>query len=451
MKTLHLLASLALGVGAASAQAGVSADEAATLKTTLTPTGAERAGNKDGSIPAWEGGHTAPIPGFVNGGKRPDPFAGDKPLFSVTAANVAQHADKLSEGSRLMFKRFADYRIDVYPTRRTFAAPAYIYERTARNAQAVSLVEGPGGPAPSGWAGGFPFPIPKNGAEVMFNHVLRWTGDAVKNTNRFYVVTAEGKTVLGAENEVENTSPANLPTPVGKDWDGFYQKGRVTTLAPTIAKGSASVIWGNVDPDKTLVWTYLTGQRRIRKLPNACCDTQAPNTSGALNFDELQVFDGSLKRYDWKLVGKRELYIPYNTNRSLLPREADFIKGRFLNPDHVRWELHRVWVVEATLKPGQRHVSPKAVFYVDEDSWIAVLGDRWDAQGQLAKSSWILPILAPDFPVLISYVFGSHDHLSGAWTPQNIVNDQASQFKRMAEGFPANRFSPDALEGEGIR
>ena len=82
--TLRLMPGLCLAMAFGAyglAYAGVTADEAAQLKTTLTPMGAERAGNKEGTIPAWTGGYTTPVPGFKNGGRRGDPFASDKPLF----------------------------------------------------------------------------------------------------------------------------------------------------------------------------------------------------------------------------------------------------------------------------------------------------------------------------------------------------------------------------------
>ena len=51
-----LIAVMALSVLAANVMAAVSPEEAAKLGTSLTPVGAEKAGNADGSIPAWTGG-----------------------------------------------------------------------------------------------------------------------------------------------------------------------------------------------------------------------------------------------------------------------------------------------------------------------------------------------------------------------------------------------------------
>lgn len=103
-------------------QAAVSADEAAKLKTTLTPLGAERAGNKDGTIPPWEGGY--PVDNSYNSAAIPDLFK-DKPLLTITAQNADQYKDKLTEGTLGLLKKFPSFNVQVFPTRRTAAAPQW--------------------------------------------------------------------------------------------------------------------------------------------------------------------------------------------------------------------------------------------------------------------------------------------------------------------------------------
>lgn len=153
-----------------AAHATATAEEAARLKTTLTPLGAERGANKEGTIPAWEGGLTKPAAGYKNGDPRPDPFPGDKPLLSISAKNMDQHAAKLSDGVKALMKKYPDFRIDVYPTRRTGAAPQYVYDNTFRNATRAKLVDN--GQGVEGAFGGIPFPIPKDAYEVILNHRL---------------------------------------------------------------------------------------------------------------------------------------------------------------------------------------------------------------------------------------------------------------------------------------
>ena len=82
------------------------------------------------------------------------------------------------------------------------------------------------------------------------------------------------------------------------------------------------------------------------------------------------MFNGAPDRYDWKLIGKKELYIPYNAYRLDSPqlKYSDIIKPGHINRDLTRYELHRVWEVEATLKTGERHIYAKRHFFIDEDT-----------------------------------------------------------------------------------
>ncbi|KRB93536.1 DUF1329 domain-containing protein [Noviherbaspirillum sp. Root189] len=424
--------------------AGVSADEAAQLGKTLTPLGGEKAGNKDGSIPAWDGGYTKPLPGFKNGERRDhDPFASEKPLYTVTAKNMDQYADKLTDGTKAMLKKYPSYRLDVYPTHRTAAAPQWVYENTLKNASRAKLDEKG---VPAGAFGGIPFPIPKNGQEVMWNYLLHWRGADFHIDFRHYLITSDGKPVMTVDAQGEFSMPYYYQETSPDKWNGNYWNIRLINAGPPVRAGEAINGRLNVDSDKDQSYVYLAGQRRTRKLPNACCDTPTPATAGVMTFDELEVWSGRLDRFDWKLVGKKEVLIPYNTNKLNKPtNSADVLGANHLNPDHVRWELHRVWVVEANLKAGQRHVAPKGVYYVDEDSWLAVLGDRWDAKGQLWKSTWLMPILMPDLPAVTQISFGFNDLLSNTWFAGNLMNDKQSQYKIVTPHFPDSLFSPDAL------
>jgi len=364
--TFILAATLLLSQGANAAVSGAEAD---LLKTTLTPLGGEKAGNKDGSIPAWSGGYTTPLPGFKNGSRISDPFAADNPMYSITAKNMAQYADKLSEGSKAMLNKYpASYRIDVYPTRRTAAAPQWVYDNTFKNAGRAKIVDGPNGSMPDGAYGGVPFPIPKSGVEVVWNHLLRWRGDAFRFNFHGVLVTADGKQVLTVDAKADQQSPYYLKGGDISSFNGVYYQNRVINLGPPVRAGEG-IAGRTLLNSEAEAWVYLTGQRRVRKLPNPCCDTPAPATAGVMSFDDLEVFFGRTDRFDWKLVGKRELIIPYNGNKLLVPgKNADVLGANHLNPDHMRWELHRVWVVEATLRAGQRHQSPKSTYYFDEDT-----------------------------------------------------------------------------------
>ncbi|MFW7349506.1 MAG: DUF1329 domain-containing protein [Pigmentiphaga sp.] len=436
--------------GAAPALAAVDPAEAARLKTDLTPLGAEKAGNKDGSIPAWNGGMTTPIPGDKPGGRRGDPFKDEKPVYTVTAANMEQYAARLTDGVKAVLKKYPDtFRLDVYPTHRTAAAPQWVYDNTYANATRARL----NGDIPDGAYGGIPFPIPKSGAEVIWNHLLRWRGTSVQFGITQYQITADGKPVLTTDGTADQQMPYYFQdgsveqfTKNGSEYWMF----RMVNSGPPLRAGEAiagRVNFEGTDPS----WVYLTGQRRVRKLPNPCCDTPTPSTAGVMSFDEIETFTGKISRFDWKLIGKQEMLIPYNGNRLLQPKSDAEVVGRaFPNPDHVRWELHRVWVVEANLRQGQRHQAPRSRYYCDEDTWLCVLGDRWDANNQLWKTLWTQSFVAPDLPGTVSGAMGFVDLLAGTAFVGNLYNSKSAQYP-IKPRYPDAVFTPDALAGEGVR
>jgi len=441
-------ACLAVLMAPLAASAGVSAAEAARLKTELTPLGAEKAGNKDGSIPAWTGGYTTRIPGDKPGGRRGDPFKDEKPLYSITAKNADQYANKLTEGTVAMLKKYPDtFRADVYPTHRTAAAPQWVYDNTFKNATRAKA----NGDQIEGAYGGIPFPIPKTGAEVMWNHLLRWRGTSWQFQTNMYQLTTDGKAVLTTDGTGDQQMPYYLPDGSPDKWDGDFWMIRLLNSGPPIRAGEAIVGRENLDYQKSQAWVYLTGQRRVRKLPNPCCDTPAPAMAGVMSFDEVEVFTGRLERFDWKLLGKREMIVPYNTNRLMQPTtDAEVLAAHHLAPNFMRWELHRVWVVEATLREGKRHQAPKSRYYCDEDTWICVLGDRWDANGQLWKQMWANTFVAPDLPAVVIGSFGFNDLLAGTAFVANLYNQKKAQYPTVPR-FSDSNFTPDALTGGGAR
>jgi len=446
MKLKHslLLAACATALTGGPATAGVSATEAARLKTDLTPLGAERAGNKDGTIPAWTGG-LSNIPGWSPGKRRTDPFKDEKPLFSISAKNLDQYADKLNDGTRAMLKRYPEtFRLDVYKTHRTAMAPQAVYDATAKNAVNGRVENG----LPVNVAGGIPFPLPANAQEVMFNHLLRWRGVASKLQQHGVQVTADGKLVMTVAGALDQQYPYYAKP---ESHGGEYWLIRLLNLGPPVRAGEAIVGRENIDPEKTGSWVYLTGQRRVRKLPNACCDTPTPATAGLMSFDEVGVWTGRIDRFDWKLIGKQEMFIPYNANRTFQPtKDGDLLGPRHVNPDHLRWELHRVWVVEATLRQGQRHLISKARYYLDEDTWNATLGDRWDARGQLWKTLWGASYVAPDMPGVPLGVNGFYDFTSGAY----FVNDLPNEFEDAVHFVAPQKdaiFTPESMAADGVR
>lgn len=444
--TGSLLASLV--ILSASVQAGVRPEEAGKLKSELTPFGAEKAGNKDGTIPVWDGGYTKVPAGYQSGQPRPDPFAKEKPLYSITAKNMDQYADKLSDGQKALLKKSDTYRIDVYPTHRSAAAPQWVYDNTFKNATRAKTPNNGG--TVEGAYGGTPFPIPKTGSEVMWNHVLSWRGEAALFPFRSYVVGSDGKLVLAGEGVNEMNHPFYFRDGSPEKNNGEFWNLYQYTKAPSFKSGESFAFRDQMDVEKgRQAWQYLVGQRRVRRFPTLGYDTPNPVTSGADMVDHGFVFNGYQDKYQWKLIGKKEMYIPYNMNSFFLQKDADTIGPKHLNPDHVRWELHRVWVVEANLAPGKRHAEPKRTYYFDEDTWIAVLSDGWDSQGKLWHTGMNFPWIVYELPGVLAMEFATYDLNKGSYTAMTF-GEMAVHYKAVPR-YPESTFTPEAMAARGVR
>lgn len=351
----------------------------------LTPVGAIAAASTDGQIPAWTGGLTpAHWPaGFEQRGQRLiDPYPDDQPRLVVTQDNWQTHRDVLSEGHIALLRRHADYRLPVYPTRRSAAFPQAIYTATQANHGRARLIDDD---TVAGARQGFPFPQPTQGAQVLWNHRLKYRADGVIRDNVEGVVYPDGHRALHHRVERALFTYATLNDAVRDPALVGYYAG--TIVAPLMHAGTALLLHEplNVHVDAPRAWLYNAGQRRVRRAPLWGYDTPIPGTDGMQTADQLDMFHGPLDRYDWALLGRRELLIPYNSYRinSGDLRYRDIATPRFPNPAHTRYELHRVWVVQATVKDGLRHRYGRRVFYVDEDSWSIALVDVYDARGSL--------------------------------------------------------------------
>lgn len=392
--TLMALAVASACAMSSNATAAVSAEEAAQLKGKLTPLGAERAGNKDGSIPAWDGGYTKAIPGAANG-KYPDPFAAEKPLAQITAQNAAQYADKLSEGTVALLKKYPTFRVDVYPTHRTAGAPQWIYDNTFKAATTAKLTNN--GLSFEGAWGGVPFPIPKNGNEVMWNHLVHPHPTSYECEDRNFVGTSDGKRSMSSKAVLNELASYYQKDTNAEKFNKVFAFNRFEMTAPSFKAGEAMVGHDTLDMSiEPQAWQYLVGQRRVRRTPTIGYDTPDFVASGSNYFDELYGFYGRLDRYTWKLVGKQEIYVPYNNNRFFAVGDEKAFVPHHTNPDSVRWELHRVWVVEANLAQGKRHVVPKRRYYIDEDSWAVLSVDGYDAEGKLWRTSQTMNMVIPE-------------------------------------------------------
>lgn len=431
-----------------STLAAVTADEAAKLKTTLMPLGGEKAGNKDGSIPAWDGGQTKAVAGHKMGDVPLELFANEKPVAQISAKNMGQHADKLSDGIQAMMKKYPEsFRIDVYPTHRTAAAPAWIYDNTLKNATNCKLKDG--GLTIEGCYGGIPFPVPKEGIELIWNWLLRIEAEAMDMGFKNVVVNSDGSKTLATRNDENFQFPYYFKDGAAENWSGDYALARFITTAPPFKVGESLVLRDSVNPKAARgAWQYLVGQRRVRRAPTVGYDTPDFVASGANYFDEVKGFFGHPDRYTWKIVGKRELYIPYNTNGFLAAKVDEAITKNHLNPDKLRWELHRVWEVEATVGAGKRHAVPKRKFYFDEDTYHLVLMDGYDTEGKLWRTSLTTPFVVPAIPAVVNMPAVVFNLQAGTMSIVQMLNEE---YYKVAKRRPDTYFTGDAIAADASR
>lgn len=449
MKSL-LAASLA-AIVSGQVLADISPAEAAKLGNELTLVGAEKSGNADGSIPAYEGGLTTAPAGFKNGDAfRPDPFAGEKPVLVIDGSNVEQYKDKLTAVTAELAKRFPSFKVNVYPTHRSVSLPQGVLDNTVKNAVNAKSLEG--GNAIENVLPGVPFPIPRSGAEAMWNHLLRYQG--VNTASKFdsWNVDSAGVATLATTGKgfINYASYNDLNKPV-QGSDTIYQI-KLYYTGPARRAGEATLLRDAANPleQPRRAWSYLPGVRRVKMAPDLAYDTPNPSTSGAAAYDDSFVFAGALDRFDWKLVGKQEMYVPYNTYALTYVKDPkQLTTPNFPNPELVRWEMHRVWVVEGSLREGKRHIYHKRRFYLDEDSWVALASDQYDARGQLYRGSFAFLTQSYDqqnpdaTPTLI------HDLVSGSYNINGLVGPHGG----ITYGAPLSntQWAPESLAGAGIR
>jgi hypothetical protein len=449
--TLCLSVLMMVALAGGSAPATVSSQEAAELKSRLTPVGAERAGNADGSIPAWTGGITS-APGYVSGAPRPIPFATDKPLFSITAQNFRDYEDKLPEGAKALFARYPDYRMDIYPSHRSAAAPDWVYENVLRNATRAHAAPEGIAYGVEGAVGGIPFPIPKNGFEAMWNHLLAFWGPARELTVSTYIVPSGGAMEKASTYKEIADFPYYYQGATADSFGPYYFKTLHTAVAPPARAGEAYLNWQpiNIRRNDFVAWRLLPGEHRVRKAPGISYDVPDIDAAGFVSLDEYYIFFGGLDRYNFKLVGKKEMYIPYNNNRLYTRPVNEVLGGNHANPDGLRYELHRVWVVDGTLAPGAHHIVAHRRLYLDEDSWMAVYSDSWDEAGKLWKFGQASMYLMPDVPAIIVGSQFVYDLQLGGYAYGFAFNGEPSAYKVTAP-HPATLFTPDSLSARSVR
>ncbi len=425
--------------------AETSAADVERLAKDLTPIGAERAGNAAGTIPAWDGGITKPPAGFDPAKGYADPYASEKPLYTITAANVETYRDKLPPGQVEMLKRYPSYKMNVYPSHRTGAYPQAIYDTVKAEAPKAKLAaEGNGVTDVTKTT--VPFPVPKVATEVLWNHVTRYLGGIWTRYNAEFPVQANGSftpvtriETFAAPWALDKSDPNRV----------YYYLAKIT--GPSNVAGDAVLVHEplNQVQEPRLAWTYNPGTRRVVRAPNISYDAPGTGADGLRTIDDLLGFNGAPDRYNWKLVGKKEMIISYNnfklSDKGL--KYAQIIQPGHMNPDLVRFELHRVWVLEATLKPGARHVYAKRVLYIDEDSWSIAHADQYDGRGELwrVRDVHLMPFYDKQFTWGVAEVL--YDLQSRRYIASGLMNEE--RLHKFTDKMALSIFSPDSLRRQG--
>ncbi|MBL9214930.1 MAG: DUF1329 domain-containing protein [Opitutaceae bacterium] len=431
-------------------RASISAADASRLGKDLTPLGGEQAGNADGSIPAWKGGLTTAPAGYQPGMHHPDPFADDTVQFTITAGNADTYAAKLTPGHLALLKAYPSYTMPVYPTRRSASNPQRIYDATRQYAQTATLTEGGNGIA--GSVIGIPFPIPQNGLEAIWNHLTRYRGIAASRHIGQAAPQRNGSyTLVDFEDEFLFNYVRDGIREQDLDNVLIFFKQEVT--APARLAGTILVVHETMDQVKEprRAWVYNTGQRRVRRAPNVAYDNPGTAADGMRTSDQFDMFNGAPDRYDWKLVGKKEMYMPYNSYRlhSGDLKYAQILKPLHINQELTRYELHRVWVVDATLKAGTSHVYSRRTFYLDEDSWQILAADQYDGRGQLWRVSEAHCINYYDAQTFWSTLEVHTDLIAGRYLAIGLDNE-GKMYDFTLTRRPQD-YTPATLRQEGVR
>ncbi len=424
----------------------------------LTPMGAEKGANKAGTIPAWTGGWTqAPADWKGPGTRAVDPFPEDQPQFTITSENLPKYKASLTTGQLALFAKYSNYKMNVYPTRRTAGAPKFVYEATYANAQSATLDRN--GEAVNGAVTGIPFPMPGSGQEIIWNHKLRYRGQGGRRINVQAAVTESGSYTLSKLREdfrIAYSAKGIKQADLNNVAVYFLQ---LVTNPPRLA-GTITLVHETMDQvaEPRRAWQYNPGQRRLRRAPQVGYDNPGTASDGLRTNDQFDGYNGATDRYTWKLVGKKEIYVPYNDYRlaSGKLKYADILQPLHINQDLARYELHRVWVVESNLKPGTSHIYARRTFYIDEDSWTILAVDCYDKRGQLwrVQESHSLAVYDPGqvtqeaAGVIGPAMEAILDVNSRRYLAMSMGNEEVDSVERL---FPPDYFDPANVAKQSVK
>lgn len=456
MKSSNFMKSLVatlIVANSATVMAKVSEQEAAKLGNELTCTGAIAAGNAAGTIPAYSGKYLGTPDGVEytpNVGQHPvDPFASDKTILVIDGSNYKSYAKNLTAGQQAMFERYPQtFKIPVYQGRREFRYPDNICDVIKKNAVDAELIDD--GFGFSGYKGAVPFPIPDEtqALQVLANHNFPYRAYTYSTLRDIADVSSTGKVSWGRLTNA-GLNVTNHPDEIGKPMEGVMAYSLGETKLPIRSKGNATVTSEPVNFARgtRLAWSYNPGTRRVRQLPEYGFDTPIGGTSGKLTIDSDRLMNGSPERFNWALKGKKEIYIPANAYKvhGSNVKYDDLLAVGHANPDYMRYELRRVWVLEGTLKDSYRHRYGRRTMYIDEDTWHGVMADYYDTRDTLVQHAFINYYYAFDAQAWEAGTSFYHDLTTGGFVGYNMFQERKKGPLLNGQNFTKDNFTPAAL------
>lgn len=409
--------------------AKVSPEQQRLLNQTLTPFGAERTGN-GALIPEWTANTV-----FVDN---------QQPLYIITAQNYTNYETNLTAGQVALFKHYPEsFTMPVYPSQRTFSAPDWVLQNTYKNAMTAELNSD--GSGFSSALSGIPFPIPESALEVYFNHISRWRGKQLKNTASDAVVFKNGKYTLITRKSIVRFDFYNE----SNNKNNFISLiSRVT--APARKAGSGILVLEPLDQlnNARSAWLWDKGRRRAIRAPNLAYDTPIQLADSLRTTDDTDLISGSPDRFNWQLLGKQEVYIPYNNNKlnNKNVRYKTLLQKHHINPEYTRFELHRVWVLRATLKKEWRHIYSQRDFYLDEDTWQVVIADQYNKAGELWRVSLSFSKYFPDMPGIFPVINVYHDLHNRKYSVMGLQNERKTKNEFNGEAVKDSLYTPSGLK-----
>jgi hypothetical protein len=447
MKTQLLTTALTLSLVASAAMADVPANVANRLGQDLTPMGAEKAGS-DSGVGSWSGASidgSALLQGY-DGGALPNPYASDKPLYTITAANAGDYDAQLTTGQKALLATYPDtFKLNVYESRRSCTYPDFVYKAAKRNAEVGKVVDGGNGISESIMAS--PFPIPSSALEIVWNHTLRYRGERVARDFNYAAPTANGDYTLTYTRDEIVFSYSDAQNSRAEDLNNISIWFVAYTSAPARRAGNVVLVHEtlNMAKEGRKAWTYSPGTRRVRRAPNIAYDNPVTNGDGLGTSDQYDGYNGAPDRYDWTVAGKAEKLSQQNNYQAVLTPYEELLQAGHANQDVMRYEMRRQWVVEGNLKGDARHIYAKRVLRMDEDSSQMSAGEMYDGRGELWRIQEIGQ--APDYrpEAQVCWTTGgefTYDLLAGRYLGLAMKSGRPANFVTGLERLTPDYYTP---------